>query len=122
MIEFHGATDTTIAYEGGLRKNECLPSIPHFIQEWAVRDGLSLVNTTSNLTRDTLLYSYGKGIEEGLVTHVFDTDIGHDWAASTFSSEILDQTLTDYSEHSSEYRQPGSRTSQGVVQCNFNNH
>jgi poly(3-hydroxybutyrate) depolymerase len=78
MIEFHGANDTTIAYEGGLRKNECLPSIPHFIQEWAVRDGLSLVNTTTNLTRDTLLYSYGKGIEEGLVTHAFDTDIGHD--------------------------------------------
>jgi hypothetical protein len=119
MIEFH---DTTIAYEGGLRKNECLPSIPHFIQEWAVRDGLSLVNTTSNLTRDTLLYSYGKGIEEGLVTHVFDTDIGHDWAVSTLPPEILDPTLTDYSEHASKYRQLGSRTSQGIVQRNSNNH
>jgi poly(3-hydroxybutyrate) depolymerase len=82
MLEFHGGDDTTISYAGGERKGECLPLIPHWIQEWALRDELGLHNSTSNLSTDSFVIMFGEGQRKGLVTHVFDPNIGHDWPST----------------------------------------
>ncbi|KAI9734030.1 MAG: hypothetical protein M1818_006968 [Claussenomyces sp. TS43310] len=79
IIEFHGGNDTTIPYTGGAHRGECLPAIPHWVHEWADRDGLSLDNTTTRLEKDTWEYTYG---QDGLVTHVYDESIGHDWPST----------------------------------------
>jgi poly(3-hydroxybutyrate) depolymerase len=78
LLVFHGGNDTTIAYAGGERKGECLPSIPHFIQEWAHTDGLRSHNTTERLTEDAVIYSFGRG----LVQLVYDSVLGHDWPST----------------------------------------
>lgn len=78
FLAFHGGNDTTIRYAGGPRKGECLPSIPHFIQAWAARDGLPANNITEPLTNDTVIYSFGNG----LVELVYDSVIGHDWPST----------------------------------------
>ena len=80
IIEFHGYKDHTIYYDGSnTRKNSCLPTIPHWTQEWAAKDGLSTTNVTTNLTSDTVVYTFGTGEEAGLVTQVTDFNLGHDW-------------------------------------------
>ncbi|KAJ6789457.1 hypothetical protein PWT90_00258 [Aphanocladium album] len=82
LIEFHGGNDTTISYSGGERNGECLPTIPHFVREWAIRDGLGTKNKTTPLAANAVTYSYGSGQDEGLVQHVFESDIGHDWPST----------------------------------------
>ncbi|OAA60043.1 carbohydrate esterase family 1 protein [Cordyceps fumosorosea ARSEF 2679] len=82
LMEFHGGNDTTIRYEGGTRRGECLPAIPHFVQQWAARDGLGLQNKTSKVANNTEMYTYGSGARAGLVKHVFESDIGHDWPST----------------------------------------
>ncbi|OAQ99982.1 hypothetical protein LLEC1_04464 [Akanthomyces lecanii] len=83
FIEFHGGNDTTIHYGGGARKKECLPAIPHFIQQWAVRNGLGLQNQTSKIADHTESYTFGSGASAGLVRHVYEADIGHDWPSTS---------------------------------------
>lgn len=83
FLEFHGGNDTVISYGGGERKNECLPAIPHFIQQWAVRNGLGLQNATSKLAKHTESYTFGSGAQEGLVRHIYESDIGHDWPSTS---------------------------------------
>lgn len=87
ILAFHGGNDTTISYDGGERKDECLPTIPHFIQEWAARDLLSPTNTTYPLALDTVVYSYGTGRKKGLVELVYDAVIGHDWPSTAPNSD-----------------------------------
>jgi poly(3-hydroxybutyrate) depolymerase len=82
IIEFHGYLDTTIPYEGGARNGACLPSIPYWAQEWALRDGLAATNVATNLTSDTLVYTFGEGSENGLVIQVTDFNLGHDWPSN----------------------------------------
>ena len=92
IIEFHGLDDPTIMYGGSsTRDNSCLPTIPHWTQDWASRDGLSTTNVTSNLTSDTLQYTFGSGAETGLVTQYtdFNASFGHDWP-STVSAVVLE--------------------------------
>lgn len=84
LLAFHGGNDTTISYWGGKRKHECLPTIPHFIQQWAVRDQLSSQNTTLAIASDTVAYSFGA---EGLVGLVYDSVIGHDWPSTVPNSD-----------------------------------
>ena len=87
IIEFHGFNDGTIPYAGGRRdpkENGCLPAIPYWTQQWALRDGLAATNITTNLTSDTLVYTFGEGSEEGLVTQVtdFNSTFKHDWPST----------------------------------------
>jgi poly(3-hydroxybutyrate) depolymerase len=80
FLAFHGGNDTTISYSGGERKGECLPSIPHFIREWAARDKLdSSKNITTGVASNTVDYSFGL---TGLVRLVYDSVIGHDWPST----------------------------------------
>jgi poly(3-hydroxybutyrate) depolymerase len=82
ILAFHGGNDTTISYIGGERKNECLPAIPHFVQEWAARDGLGDQNVTTPLASNTVVYSFGRGYHARLVELVYDSVIGHDWPST----------------------------------------
>ncbi|KAH8705840.1 hypothetical protein BGW36DRAFT_18591 [Talaromyces proteolyticus] len=80
FLAFHGGNDTTIPYLGGERKHECLPTIPHFIRQWAKRDGLnSSSNITTSIASNTVQYSFGI---TGLVQLVYDSVIGHDWPST----------------------------------------
>ena len=87
MFEFHGGNDTVIAYDGGVRKEECLPSIPHWITAWAVRDGLGAHNRSSHLAETTTLYTWGNGFTRGIVKQVTDLAIGHDWPSTLPNSD-----------------------------------
>ena len=82
MLAFHGGNDSTIAYLGGERKNECLPTIPHFIEEWAARDGLGEKNVTTPLAAAAVTYSFGHGARAGLVELIYESNIGHDWPST----------------------------------------
>jgi poly(3-hydroxybutyrate) depolymerase len=82
FLAFHGGNDTTIPYLGGERKNECLPAIPQFIQEWALRDGLDLGNVTTNVAVNVTRYAFGRGAEAGLVELYYESNIGHDWRST----------------------------------------
>lgn len=98
MIAFHGERDETVGFAGGEDKGHCLPSIPQFIQNWAMRDSLGLENTTTMPRKDTLVYKFGKGLEKGLITLVYDTSIGHEWPVCYLSHPppILLLTSTEY--------------------------
>lgn len=85
IIEFHGGEDDTIKYAGAGRNHQCVPSIVHWVREWAKRDGLEQPkNVSSVVSEDTTLYQFETedGKELGLVSHVFDAVIGHDWPAT----------------------------------------
>ncbi|KAG8405850.1 hypothetical protein J3458_021781 [Metarhizium acridum] len=86
-LSFHGGKDKVISYKGGSRKKECLPSIPHFIQQWASLDGLGIDNTTTRVSQNTVLYTFGHGSKAGLVEHVYDSAIGHDWPILIFVTQ-----------------------------------
>ncbi|ESZ93368.1 hypothetical protein SBOR_6245 [Sclerotinia borealis F-4128] len=90
MLEFHGGDDSTIHYAGQAnRSNQCVPTIPHWVREWALRDDLGLKNVTTPLTSDTVVYSYGEGEEEGLVQHVFDGGLDHDWPSTVLNDDLI---------------------------------
>ncbi|KAK8213378.1 hypothetical protein M8818_002677 [Zalaria obscura] len=81
ILENHGTADGTINYDGGVRRDLCLPSIPHFVTAWAERNGLGSANVSTvlyngNATRFQFGASSG---EEGLVTHYRVKGLGHDW-------------------------------------------
>jgi poly(3-hydroxybutyrate) depolymerase len=84
ILAFHGGADNVIAYNGGARKNECLPSIPHWIQQWAARDGLAPSNKTIPIAVNATLYQYGddNASTAGLVGLVYDSVNGHDWPST----------------------------------------
>lgn len=77
ILDFHGMADTTIAYMGGERKGGCLPSIPHWVQSWAERDGLGQTNVSSSVPgalsgSSAVAYEFGSGWQQGMVTHIMD--------------------------------------------------
>ncbi|KAI4741055.1 alpha/beta-hydrolase [Aureobasidium sp. EXF-12298] len=45
----HGDADETIPYDGGPRRDRCLPNLPHFMIEWSERNGLGTSNTSTSL-------------------------------------------------------------------------
>ncbi|OZJ06520.1 hypothetical protein BZG36_00472 [Bifiguratus adelaidae] len=87
FIEFHGGKDTTIAYNGGPRRGQCLPSIPNYIQQWARRDGLGTKNQSEPFAPDSSVYRFGKGANAGLVAQYYDPVIGHDWPSTVPNSD-----------------------------------
>lgn len=85
MIEFHGGEDGTIKYNGAGRNHECVPSIPHWIRQWANRDDFAFPkNVSSTIAKDTTLYQFGEGADLGRVSHVFDSVIDHDWPSTVW--------------------------------------
>jgi poly(3-hydroxybutyrate) depolymerase len=93
IIEFHGSADPVIPYDGGGRRGECLPSLPHFIQEWANRDGLGEQNQTTSLYNGSVLeYQYGLGTDLGTVTHYWIEGLGHAWPSTDPNCDNLNGT------------------------------
>lgn len=80
VLEIHGEKDETIPYNGGKRRNRCLPNIPHFMTAWAQRNGLG------DRSADTSLYGghvrkmeWGGGSLQGINTHYSIDNMGHTW-------------------------------------------
>lgn len=82
ILAFHGGNDTTANYTGGPRRKQCLPAIPHWIQEWASRDGLDAsMNRSTHVASNTTKYSFDPSSSD-LVSLVYESDIGHDWPST----------------------------------------
>ena len=111
LLAFHGGNDTTIPYTGEERKGECLPSIPHFIQEWASREALGTKNITTPVADDTVKYTYGVGYDAGLVALIFDSVIGHDWPSTA---------PNDDNQHAGHH--PASFNATPIILDFFHNH
>lgn len=76
----HGDSDDTIPYNGGSRRNRCLPTLPHFMTEWSERNGFGSSNTSTSLYRKSVLrYDYGDKTYPGIHTHYRVHDLGHVW-------------------------------------------
>lgn len=89
ILEFHGTADDTIAYHGGGRRGQCLPSLPYFMQSWSARNGLGTTNQSTvllngNVRREQFGLSQGS---LGLVTHYWILNIGHSWPATIGNSD-----------------------------------
>jgi poly(3-hydroxybutyrate) depolymerase len=84
VIEFHGSNDTTIPYSGGPRKTACLPAVPHWVEEWSIRQEYGLTNKTTSLFGNMVQkYEYGGGNGSlGIVTHYLTDELGHDWPST----------------------------------------
>lgn len=88
ILEFHGAADDVIPYDGGADRGDCLPAITHWTQSWAQSNGLDPnSNTTSKvkgaINNDATVFQFGNGSSLGMVTHILvGEDIGHDWPAT----------------------------------------
>lgn len=82
ILAFHGGDDAVISYTGGERKKACLPSVPHWIQAWAGREGLDAKNHTVPYANATVIYEYSKPGEQNLVNLVYDSVNGHDWPST----------------------------------------
>ncbi|KAL3420051.1 ferulic acid esterase [Phlyctema vagabunda] len=96
ILEFHGSADATINYEGGARKGACLPSIPHWIQDWSIRNGFDSTNVTTDLYDNRLhKYEYGHGENLGIVTHYLTDGLGHDWPSIEANNDNPDGTFYD---------------------------
>ncbi|VUC31144.1 unnamed protein product [Clonostachys rosea] len=92
ILEFHGGNDTTANYRGDYarRPGECLPSVPWWIESWVKNNGLDTKGNTRQLaanTPTTTITEYGSGDKEGLVTHVFDSKLGHHWPSKSKNSD-----------------------------------
>lgn len=117
ILEFHGAADDVIPYDGGADRGDCLPAITHWVQSWAQSNGLDFnSNTTSKVkgatNKDATVFQFGEGDSLGMVTHILvGEDIGHDWP-STEDNE--DNTIQGHS--------PASFNASSVIMDFFENH
>ncbi|KAH6660931.1 Alpha/Beta hydrolase protein [Truncatella angustata] len=78
IMAFHGGADPTIKYSGEFQ-TYCLPSVRHWAEGWAQRNGLDasgVDNSTIAASKNGVTSSWGGG----LVKLVYDGDnIKHDW-------------------------------------------
>lgn len=80
ILEVHGSADDVIAYDGGRRRGQCLPSLPHFMTEWANRNGLGTRNVSTTLRDgEVVRYQWGRGDLKGVNTHYLVEDLEHVW-------------------------------------------
>jgi poly(3-hydroxybutyrate) depolymerase len=79
FIEFHGLLDDVIPYYGGKHAGECLPTVPHYLVQWAERDSEGNTNQTSELTNDTVVYTFPGGLVKGYL----DASLFHEWPSTT---------------------------------------
>ena len=83
ILEFHGLKDETIPYNGGVRRNRCLPNIPHFMTAWAERNGLGESYAQTNEHNNHVKkMEWGKGDLKGINTHYSIDNMGHTWPNS----------------------------------------
>ncbi|PVH74779.1 carbohydrate esterase family 1 protein [Cadophora sp. DSE1049] len=97
ILEIHGSADNTIPYAGGPRRDECLPTIPHWVREWSKREGFGLTNKTTALYGGKVLkYEYGGGKGElGIVSHYLVDGLGHAWPSKKPNDDNSKGTYLD---------------------------
>ncbi|KAF2173769.1 carbohydrate esterase family 1 protein [Zasmidium cellare ATCC 36951] len=103
LLEIHGTSDTTIPYDGGARRGECLPSIPHFLQNWASVDNFS---STANVT--TQLYGgkvqkYDFGGKVDFLTQWRVEGLGHSWPSTGANGDSSKGTYFNGTEFMMEF-------------------
>lgn len=96
ILEFHGGSDSVIPYYGDATKRDaCLPTIPHWVQTWAKRNGLGPSNESTSITKAATWHRFGTGSSLGLVSHVYDgADVGHVWPATKKNARDTDDSST----------------------------
>ncbi|CAD0038021.1 unnamed protein product [Aureobasidium pullulans] len=86
---FHGDADGTASYDGGPRRGYCLPTIPHWISDWSVRNGYSTANVATPLADGQVTrYEYGTANNQGIVTHYKIAGGKHAWFSQDTGSPI----------------------------------
>ncbi|OBW66729.1 MAG: Pre-mRNA-splicing factor ATP-dependent RNA helicase PRP43 [Aureobasidium pullulans] len=76
----HGDADETIPYDGGPRRDRCLPNLPHFMTQWSDRNGFGTSNTSTSLYhKNVVQYEYGNETYPGFNTHLRVHGLGHYW-------------------------------------------
>ncbi|KAL8404612.1 hypothetical protein RB594_009459 [Gaeumannomyces avenae] len=102
LIAFHGGADPTIPFDGTHRRatNSCLPSIPHWINEWVKREGLDVASgrtTPIKGSKDGGNKTVWGGGSKGQVEFVYDGDtIPHDWPSMVPNSDNGGANLTSF--------------------------
>jgi poly(3-hydroxybutyrate) depolymerase len=81
ILETHGSLDSVVPYNGGGARNECLPTVAHFMQQMAAANGLGTANLTNVLYGgDVELYQWGgNGSLKGTIEHYWVSGLGHVW-------------------------------------------
>lgn len=82
LLEIHGSADTTIPFAGGARRGECLPSIDHFIKNWAYIDGLDSTSPIVTQLYNGNVRKYEYGGTGGLMTNYWVNGLTHSWAST----------------------------------------
>lgn len=88
ILEIHGKADDVIPYDGGEKAGGCLPAIEHWVQSWALANGLdATANTTGKVPGAkgdaAVMFQFGSADAAGRVTHIMSgDDIGHDWPST----------------------------------------
>ncbi|KAG9952732.1 poly depolymerase, partial [Aureobasidium melanogenum] len=80
LFTTHGDSDDTIPYDGGPRRDRCLPSLPHYMTAWSELDGFGTLNRSTSLYhKDVTRYDYGNKTYPGIHIHYKVHDLGHYW-------------------------------------------
>ena len=97
IIEFHGKKDETIPYNGGKRRNRCLPNIPHFMRAWSHRNGYDTNSADSNLYNGHVKkMEWGSGNLKGVNTHYAIDNMPHTWPNAKNVSATLTFHMSIY--------------------------
>ncbi|KAI5364131.1 putative alpha/Beta hydrolase, feruloyl esterase B/C/D [Septoria linicola] len=97
ILEIHGSADDVIPYYGGDRRGKCLPTVPHFVTEWAKRNGLGSTNITTN-TYDRQVHKHEFGQAQGkvgLVTSYWVNALTHSWASTIANTDTATPTFVN---------------------------
>jgi poly(3-hydroxybutyrate) depolymerase len=84
-MEFHGAEDTTIPYNGGIntRGNANSTDVVTWVDDWARRDGFDVsVNKTTFLCEEDEGKKVTRYSWNDVVVHYKYSNLGHDWPSS----------------------------------------
>lgn len=112
VLEFHGKKDETIPYNGGKRRNRCLPNIPHFMRAWGNRNGLGSNSADASLFDGHVKKSeWGAGNLKGINTHYAIDNMPHTWPNA--KSYYIDATpvIMDFFNKWTLATTPGARGS-----------
>jgi poly(3-hydroxybutyrate) depolymerase len=100
ILEIHGSADNIIPYAGGWANgggtiSDCLPSVPHFMTNWATTDGLSSSYQQSTLANGQVTYyRWGQSTNQlGLVQHYDVSGMGHVWPSTKGNAEAGPQPI-----------------------------
>lgn len=77
VIEFHGTDDVTIPYVGDVDRG--LPAVPHWVGEWAGRNGCATGPGVESTADDVTTYRWTDCAAGAEVTHVAVLGGGHTW-------------------------------------------